>query len=145
MKPASTSAERLAPSRERLRRALNGLLPAADDPQATQQAERGNAPWWVALAALPGAGIVIEATRAWWVRHPMRANIDLALDATRAVVQPVAQRHPVALVAAVFVVGGLLGWHRPLRGLLRPALFAGLLPQRLMSSLTTPAATTSRR
>lgn len=136
MNTATTPAERLMQSRERLRLALNGLPPAPDDPEATQQTARAAAPWWAKLAALPGAGIVIEAAQQWWARHPLRANILLGFNATQAVVQPIAQRHPVALVAAAFVVGGLLAWRRPLGWLLKPALFAGLLPQLLISSLT---------
>lgn len=152
MNPSTTPAERLARSRERLRLALNGLPPASDDPQAAQQAAAAAAPWWDKLAALPGASIVIEAAQQWWARHPLRANIVLAFNATQAVVKPVAQRHPVALVAAAFVIGGLLAWQRPWRWILRPALFAGLLPQLLISSMTaqaqrktTPAAATTRQ
>ena len=139
MNTASTPSERLTHSRERLRLALNGLLPAPDDPEAEQQKARAAAPWWAKLAALPGAGIVIEAAQQWWARHPLRANILLGFNATQAVVQPIAQRHPVALVAAAFVVGGLLAWRRPLGWLLKPALFAGLLPQLLVASLNARA------
>jgi hypothetical protein len=136
---AATPAERLTHSRERLRLALNGLPPAPDDPEAAQQTARAAAPWWAQLAALPGAAIVIEAAQQWWARHPLRANILLVFNAAQAVVQPVAQRHPVALVAAAFVIGGLLAWRLPLRWLLKPALFAGLLPQLLISSITAQA------
>ena len=136
MNTATTPAERLMQSRERLRLALNGLPPAPDDPEAAQQTARAAAPWWAKLAALPGAGIVIEAAQQWWARHPLRANILLGFNATQAVVQPIAQRHPVALVAVAFVVGGLLAWRRPLGWLLKPALFAGLLPQLLIASMT---------
>lgn len=135
----ATPSERLTHSRERLRLALNGSPPAPDDPDAAQQAARAAAPWWAKLAALPGAGIVIEAAQQWWARHPLRANLLLAFNATQAIVQPVAQRHPVALVAVAFVVGGLLAWRRPLGWLLKPALFAGLLPQLLISSMTAQA------
>jgi|APDOM4702015248_1054824.scaffolds.fasta_scaffold95284_3 hypothetical protein len=135
MNTAATPAERLTKSRERLRLALNGSPPAPDDPDAAQQAAHAAAPWWEKIAALPGAAIVIEAAQQWWARHPLRANILLAFSATQAVVQPIAQRHPVALVAAAFVFGGLLAWYRPLGWLLKPALFAGLLPQLLVASL----------
>lgn len=139
MSPAATPVERLTQSRERLRLALNGLPPPPDDPDAAQQAARAAAPWWAKLAALPGAGIVIEAAQQWWARHPLRANIVLAFNATQAVVLPVAQRHPVALVAAAFIIGGLLAWRRPQGWLLKPALFAGLLPQLLVASLNARA------
>ena len=46
MNTASTPSERLTHSRERLRLALNGLLPAPDDPEAEQQKARAAAPWW---------------------------------------------------------------------------------------------------
>jgi hypothetical protein len=138
MNTVATPAERLVQSRERLRLALNGSPPAPDDAHAAQQAAHAAAPWWAKLAALPGAGIVIEAAQQWWARHPVRANVLLAFNATQAVVQPVAQRHPVVLVAAAFVVGGLLARH-PLGRLLKPALFAGLLPQLLVASLNARA------
>jgi hypothetical protein len=139
MKPSATPADRLAQSRERLRLALNGLPPAPDDPEAALQAARAAAPWWSKLMAQPGASIVIEAMQLWWARHPSRESVLLALNATQAVVQPIAKRHPVALVASAFVIGGLLAWRRPLRSLLKQALFAGLLQQLLVSSLTAQA------
>lgn len=137
--PTATAAERLAQSRERLRLALNGLPPAPDDRQPARRVEQGLSPWWADLAKRPVAGLVIEAAQAWWARHPMRANIVLAFYATQTVVKPVAQRHPVALVAAAFVVGGVLGWRLPLRGLLRPALVSGLVPQLMLSLVTAQA------
>jgi hypothetical protein len=63
----------------------------------------------------------------------------LAFNTAQAVVQPLAKTHPVALVTVAFVVGGLLAWRRPWRWILRPALFAGLLPQLLIASLKSQA------
>ena len=139
MNPVATPADRLARSRERLRLALNGLPPAPDDPEAAEHAQRAAAPWRDRLAGLPGAGILIEAVQQWWARHPLRSQILLGVSATQAVVQPVANRHPVALVAVAFVAGGLIAWYRPLRGLLKPALLAGLLPQLLVAVTTAQA------
>lgn len=139
MKPPVSSFDRLARSRERLRLALNGLPPAPDDPDAALLAARASAPLWDKLVALPGASIVIEATQQWWASHPLRQNAMLIVNATQAVVQPIAKRHPVALVASAFVIGGLLAWRRPLRGLIKPALFAGLLQQLLVASMAAQA------
>jgi hypothetical protein len=44
-------------------------------------------------------------------------------------IKPVAQRNPVALVAGVFLIGGLLAWARPWRLVVKPILFAGVMPQ----------------
>jgi len=131
MSAAQTPAERLALSRERLRRALSGAAPTSG--------EEGGGPgtssaWWDELRALPGAGIVIEAAQQWWAGHPLRINTLMALSAAQAVVQPLARRHPLALVSGAFLIGGLLAWRRPW-GWIKPALFAGLLPQLLIASL----------
>jgi hypothetical protein len=139
MKTSIAPADRLARSRERLRLALSGLPPAPDDPDAASQAARAAAPWWDKLMTLPGASIVMDAAQQWWASHPLRQNAMLVIDAMHAVVQPVAKRHPVALVASAFVIGGMLAWRRPLRGLLKPALFAGLLQQLLVTSMTAQA------
>lgn len=134
-----SATDRLTRSRERLRLALSGLPPAPDDPDAAAQAARAEATWWDQLVAIPGASILIDAAQQWWARHPLRRNVMLAVSATEVLVQPVAKRHPVALVASAFVIGGLLAWRRPLRGLIKPALFAGLLQQLLVSSMTAQA------
>lgn len=125
-------AERLALSRERLRHALAGTSPA---PVGGNAPEEAHVPWWHGLRALPGAGVVIDGLTQWWARHPMRVPTLVALNAAQAVVQPLARHHPLALVTAAFVVGGLLAWRRPWGWVLKPALFAGLLPQLLIASL----------
>jgi len=127
---ARTPAERLALSRDKLRHALAGTAEAD-----ASTGSSFNRPWWQELRALPGAGIVIEAVQQWWARHPVRAPALLALNTAQAVVQPLARKHPLALVAGAFVVGGLLVWRRPRGWILKPALFAGLLPQLLIASL----------
>lgn len=74
-------------------------------------------------------GVVADALHDWWSQHPWRVAGMVAADAAKAAVQPVAQRHPIALVVGAVVVGGLVVWARPWRGALKPALLAGLLPQ----------------
>jgi hypothetical protein len=128
-------AERLARSREQLRHALAGA-PATTDTRG----EPGPRPaWWHELRALPAAGIVVDAVQQWWARHPLRATTLVAVDAAQAVVQPLARSHPLTLVAGAFVVGALLAWRRPWGWILKPALFAGLLPQLLVASLKAQA------
>ena len=123
--------ERLAQSRERLRQALSG---ASSSGGAASSPGRPAA-WWQGLAALPGAGIAIDAVQQWWARHPLRATTQMAFHAARGAVQPIAQRHPWALVLGAGLVGGLLAWRRPWGWVLKPALFAGLAQQLLISSL----------
>lgn len=126
-------AERLAQSRERLRQALNR---APDEAGARPQQTTGAAaPWWVELKSLPGAAIVIEAAQQWWARHPLRVTVLAAINAVQVVARPVAQRHPFSLVLGAMVVGALLAWQRPWRLAFAPALWAGLLPQLLVTSL----------
>lgn len=80
-------------------------------------------------------GLAKSAIHQWWTHHPLRLVSDVTLDAARAVVQPVAQRHPVVLVAGAAVVGALLVWSQPWRWLLTPALVAGLLPKVISHAL----------
>jgi len=127
-------ADRLAQSRERLRLAMH-------DPAAAERAAAGSraaepaAAWLESLKSIPAVAIVIDAVSTWWARHPMRIATMVAADAAKAAVQPVAQRHPWGLVLGAAVAGGLIAWSRPWRWGVKPALFAGLLPQLLMTAL----------
>ena len=73
----------------------------------------------------------------WWEHHPLRLATHVTADAAKALVQPVAQRHPVALVAGAAAVGALVVWSQPWRWLLTPALVAGLLPKVISHLATT--------
>jgi hypothetical protein len=127
--PPLAPAERLAVTRERLRQALQGPAVVA----GAAAASGGPAAWLHNLRELPGAAVVIDAVRGWWAQHPWRVTVLLVGDAARTVLQPVAERRPLALVLGALLFGGVLGsllvrsgsW----RGMLKPALFAGLLPQ----------------
>ncbi len=101
------AAQRLAASRERMRLSMRKSKP--------EPRESG--------------GMVADALHDWWAQHPWHVAATVAADAAKAAVQPVAQRHPIALVVGAVVVGGLIVWARPWRGILKPALLAGLLPQ----------------
>lgn len=134
--------QRLQDSREQLRlawheatapqgrRALNAMSAAQ---RAGAGAPAGHteptAAWAEALKSVPGATILLDALRGWWWQHPLRLYGVIAAEAGAAVAKPVAQRHPVMLVAGAFAAGALLAWSRPWRWIIKPALFAGLVPQ----------------
>jgi hypothetical protein len=129
-----TPSARLARSREQLRLSLQGTSAAAGV-GAERHADAAAASWLETLSAIPGAGLLVEAAGNWWARHPLRAAAIVAAGATTAVVTPIAQRHPLGLVAGALVFGGLLAWSRPWRWAVKPALFAGLAPQLLLAAL----------
>lgn len=136
MNAAQTSAaERVALSREHLRQALHDAAaprrPATDPLTGAPM----SVPWFERLKAIPGAGIAIDAIDLWWSRHPARLAVSVASHTAESVLRPIAQRHPLTLVAGAFAVGAVLAWTRPWRWALKPAVFAGLLPQLLLSAL----------
>jgi hypothetical protein len=120
--------DRLALSRQRLRLAMQGE-PAAHAAPASGQA------WAHSLRTLPGAPVVMDAVQAWWAQHPLRVVGLVAANATMTALRPAAQRHPLGLVAGALLAGALLAWSRPWRWLVKPALFAGLLPQLFSKTL----------
>ncbi len=103
----------LAQSRDRMRAFLQGELPRT--PAGT--AARSQHPIGVSL---------VDAVRVWLRSQPWVGVARLGTQATRDALAPVADRHPLALVGAAALAGGLLAWLRPWRGLLRPALLAGI-------------------
>jgi hypothetical protein len=128
-----TAVERIESSRARLRDALQPppALPV-------RQPATGPLAWFERLKGQPGIALVIDALQSWWSRHPMRAVVHVASEATNAVARPIAQHNPVALVVAAGLLGIVFAWSRPWRWALKPALFAGLMPQlvsRVVASL----------
>jgi hypothetical protein len=136
----SSAAARLALSRERLRRemlARSTPRSRAGSRAASQGADAAGSSWpsWQErLKTIPGAAVVIDAIAGWWANHPLNPIASVAVEAARAAVQPMAQRNPLGMVLLALVLGGALAWSRPWRWLLKPALFAGLVPQ-LVSKL----------
>lgn len=119
--------ERLAASRERLRQAMQqsphtGASPG-NNPESLLGGLLGH------LQTSPGLGLVVDVLQAWWQKQPIRVALLLASETTKVLVQPVAQRHPYALVLAAAAVGGLTVMLRPWRWISTPALLAGLMPQ----------------
>jgi len=122
--------ERLALSREQLR---STMMPAP--PKSSSHAARigsGDISFTANLAErvkeIPGAAMVIDAVQTWWAQHPLRTATLVAGEASRKFAAPLAERNPVALILGAVAVGALFAWTRPWRWILRPALFAGLLP-----------------
>jgi hypothetical protein len=107
------AAQRLAASRERMRLSMTRQPAAADG---------GTAP-------------VLDALQEWWASHPLHVAGVVAADAAKTLIRPIAQRHPIALVAGALLLGGMLVWAKPWRGILKPALLAGLLPQLLSKAM----------
>lgn len=137
--PPVAPSNRLALSRERLRTALQrspaapeqGHTPAQAHGQpgpTAQGAETPAAAWLHSLQAEPGLRLLIEAASSWWAKHPLRMASMLAADAVKSVAQPLAQRHPLGLVAGAFLLGAALVWSRPWRWVFKPVLLAGLVP-----------------
>jgi hypothetical protein len=126
----STAAlQALQASRARLRLAL---VQAADDTAAANRSGSRDGP-----DAAPGTGPpawLLHLLAHWWHGHPWRGWSLLAADAADAVARPLAQRHPLALVAGAAGVGALLVWSRAWRGWslaarwLVPLLRAGCRP-----------------
>jgi hypothetical protein len=123
-----TTIERLTRSRESLRQALNKA--------ASPQTDRGcagadNFPlnWLANLKTTPGINLLLGIFHDWWARQPLRVTLVLAAEAAVAVLQPIAQRHPVGLVAGAALAGGLIVLIRPWRWISTPALLTGMLPQ----------------
>jgi hypothetical protein len=83
-------------------------------------------------------GLATSAIHQWWSQHPLRLVSEVTVNTAKTLVDPVAQRHPVALVAGAAAVGALVMWSRPWRWLLAPAVLAGVLPK-LVSQVLTPA------
>ncbi len=119
-----TAIERIEASRARLRHAMQ-------PPPALKTNESATGPlaWLARLRDQPSIAVIIDALQSWWSHHPMRPLLQVAREATNAVAKPIAQHNPVALVVAAGLLGIVLAWSRPWRWALKPALFAGLMPQ----------------
>jgi hypothetical protein len=115
--------ERLALSRQRLRVALHELAP----PDETGEPEEPSV-LMTALMAIPGVQTLVESVRGWWAQHPLHLATLVAGNTARSAMKPIARRNPFGLMLAAAAVGGLLYWIKPWRGLLRPALLAGIVP-----------------
>lgn len=129
--PMPTPAERLDASREHVRAALRVAALA----RGGGAAAGSGAPWLDTLKSIPGSRLAIAALQGWWTKHPLHVTAQVFSAAVQALVRPLAQRHPIALVGGALLVGGLLAAGRPWRWILTPTLLAGLLPQLLSKAV----------
>ena len=132
-----TATERLELSRARLRLALS---PSQPEQRANASRHRSNAGPEVTLIRA-----VKSSLDEWWARSMLRPVGQIAYGAASAVVNPLAQRHPFAVVLCAAAAGVTLVWSRPWRWIFGSALFAGFVPQlawRVVSKLPVASWTT---
>lgn len=131
----ASAMERLASSRQQLRAAM---MPAPPKPHAHLLGD-GIGAWASHLVdrvkSTPGATVFVEAIEIWWEQHPLHTAGRIVAEAARKFAVPVAERNPLALVFGAVFFGALLALIRPWRWMLRPALFAGLLPALVASAV----------
>lgn len=124
----SIAAERLNLSRINIRKNIN--INKNSQPEKAdlhRKASGVGTDWLHGLKSIPGGAMLIHAVNIWWSKQPLRTITVAAADAAKTVLQPVAQRHPVVLVAGAFVFGGVLVWSRPWRWVSKPIVVSSLL------------------
>jgi hypothetical protein len=122
----TTAVGRLNLSRARIRQNMHDSL-QSQIAARQRRASGAGAHWLDGLKSLPGGAVLIHAVNMWWSKQPLQAATIAVADAAKAVLQPVAQRHPLALVLGAFALGGALAWSRPWRWISKPIVLSGLL------------------
>ncbi|OIQ73447.1 hypothetical protein GALL_449150 [mine drainage metagenome] len=134
MNTLASATERLTQSREGLRLALSKVAsPCADT--GGPGTNPFSLDWLVNLKVAPGTRLLLDIFRDWWARQPLRLALTLTADAAGVVLQPIAQRYPLGLVAGAALAGGLIVLTRPWRWISTSALLTGLLPQLIAEAL----------
>lgn len=121
----SAAALKLVASRERLKQVLSGRQstgPAGQMPTALDTGSQTS-------AAVDGFSIVKHALSTWWSSHPLHLVTTLAGSAAHSAMGPIAQQHPIRLLAVSAAVGGLIVYARPWRLLAGTGLVAMWLPK----------------
>ena len=114
--PDTAALEALEHSRQRMRAALHEVLASPK----------------LAPGAAAGSDPPIGAAPRWPAAQPLRQAAGMLAEAAHALAQPVARKHPLALVLGAAAMGGLLVVSRPWRWFITPALLAGLVPRLLV-------------
>ena len=133
-----TATERVELSRARLRQALS---PSQSEPKESARRHR-----LYAGTEVPLVGALKASLDEWWAQSTLRPVAQIACGAASAVVHPLAQRHPFAVVFCAAAAGAMLVWSRPRRWFFSSALFAGFVPQlawRFLSKLPVASWTTT--
>lgn len=123
-----TPSQRLALSRERLRRAMSSdgsgrgrKQGSSEGPSDASQTDTGGGAF----------STFVQLATHWWESHPLReaAHIasNVAAPAAEALLAPMARRHPWRLVLIAAGVGGAIVWARPWRWLPQAALSSALV------------------
>lgn len=121
-----TAVQRLNASRAQLQLALRSGGQDIDSPNSQPATPRASN---FGRSTFPSIDLILHAFKFWWSQHPLHTAVSTASLATQAVIRPVAQSYPVALVTVALVAGGALVYCRPWRWLGKPALIASFLPQ----------------
>lgn len=130
---STTPGQTLLLSRERLRAALQATSSNTPSGSASNGAPAADAP-----TPSPGAALLAAVLRQWWAKHPAHQAATLAAQTARELTLPVAQKHPVVLVAGAFAVGAGLVALRPWRLLSGAALLGRMAPAVLRLALQRP-------
>jgi len=125
----TAATDKIELTRAQLRRAMTPPPPAPRKTFSRLKAEGQQPTILDRLKALPFFGTIVEAIDSWWLSHPLRPVTHMVGEASNAAVRPFARTNPISLVAGAAIAGAALAWSRPWRWLIRPALFAGLVPQ----------------
>jgi hypothetical protein len=131
--------ERLALSRERLRRAMTRRDAPKEQSSATGNKALGLGLLDALKLAVPSAGLIIDAVAQWLDGHPLKASSNFVEGVANEVLRPLAKRHPFALVAGAVAVGALLVWSRPWRWVLKPHVLNTWGPAVLSSAIASSA------
>ena len=118
------------------------LLPPPPPGESPVPPADGSDPPWLgalidAVNDVPVAAVAVRYMRRWWARHPWRATAQLADEAGRELLRPIAKRHPWMLLGGAVVAGIVIGRLRPWRLVSRNAVLASLLPPISFASLMT--------
>ncbi len=128
MSSQPSACERLAQSRERLRQAMQQIGSRPGEPgSAGVNGVLGDL--LGSLQAPTSGSLVGDLLQAWWRKQPLRVALLLAGEAIQVLLQPVARRHPYALVAGAATAGALVVLARPWRWVSTTTLLASLWPQ----------------
>jgi hypothetical protein len=122
----STPVGRLNLSRSRIRQSMQDNL-KMQNANRQGSASRLGAHWLDSIKSMPGGTLLIQAIEMWWLKQPLRAVTKAAIDTAKGMLQPLAQKHPLALIVGAFAVGGVIAWSRPWRWVSKPIVFSSLL------------------